>query len=243
MTETVRHQLNDIPLIYTPGDERLVIWLPGFSGDKEACLPQLQALARIGYTALSFDPYQHGERMVESREALAKRVTGNIRRYFWPILAKSAREVTPIIDWASAELGINKVAMGGVSMGGDITVAACGIDQRIDVATPCIATPDWLRPGSFEPPGKPDEQSQSDFDDANPMTHLARYEHCPTIHFQNGVEDRQVPAEASIRFRDALRNTSYANHPDRIEATLHEDTGHQFTHAMWKNCKQSFALL
>ena len=87
MTDALHHQLNDIPLLYMPGDERLVIWLPGFSGDKDACLPQLRSLARRGFTALSFDPYQHGERMTETREALAQRVTGNIRRYFWTILA------------------------------------------------------------------------------------------------------------------------------------------------------------
>jgi dienelactone hydrolase len=238
-----RDCVNDIPLLVIPGDERLIIWLPGFSGDKDGCLSQLEDLAEQGYTALSFDPYQHGERMIDTREELCERIKNNIRRYFWPILAQTARDVPSIIDWAEQELGITKVGMGGISMGGDITVAACGLDHRIQVGTPCIATPDWMRPGSFEPPGEPDEHAQADYDAVNPITHLGHYAHCPIIHFQNGADDEQVPGEASVRFQDALREGSYSDCPDRIEAVLHEGTGHQFTDAMWENCKRSFGLI
>jgi len=63
MTSEHRHTLQVIPLLcVTPGANdrgRLVIFLPGFSGDKESCLTWLQALAELGYTALSFDPWQH----------------------------------------------------------------------------------------------------------------------------------------------------------------------------------------
>jgi dienelactone hydrolase len=220
-----------------------VIWLPGFSGNKEGCLPQLRELAALGFTALSFDPFQHGERLLDTTEELRQRISGNIRRYFWPILAQTARELPTIIDWAEQSLGTTTVGMGGVSMGGDITVAAASIDHRITIGTACIATPDWLRPGSFEPPGKPDAAAQADFDALNPMTHLARYAHCPVLHFQNGADDRQVPAEASVRFRDALRAGPYAACPERIDATLHAGTGHEFIDAMWQNCKASFDAL
>src|SRR5438874_6753486 len=115
---TIRTRVKDIPvLIVSPRKTKgrsLVIWLTGFSGSKESVQAQLVDLAKAGYVALSFDPYQHGERRIEPNPELSKRVRGNIRRYFWPILARSAEESTTIIDWATKELGVRKeVGMGG----------------------------------------------------------------------------------------------------------------------------------
>ena len=97
---------DNIPLIYLQPENndrgKLVIWLTNFSGSKESCRAHLKALATLGYTALSFDPWQHGERMLANVDELRARVRGNIRRYFWPILAETAREVPRIIDWGLA---------------------------------------------------------------------------------------------------------------------------------------------
>src|SRR4029453_14529526 len=105
MSETVfkRTGIGHIPALWTePGasaesaSRKLVIWLPGFSGDKESMRDALRDLAAAGFVGLSFDPIQHGERCTEGIEALRARVRGNIRRYFWPILAQTAEE-TPLI--------------------------------------------------------------------------------------------------------------------------------------------------
>jgi hypothetical protein len=109
-------------------------------------------LAAAGFVALSFDPYQHGERSVDSHAALAARVVGSICRHFWPILAHTAEETTRVIDWAMSELGVAPQV--------DVSVAAAGVDERITAVAACIATPDWLRPGSCEPPGQPDSYAQ-----------------------------------------------------------------------------------
>jgi len=236
-------RVDGIPLIYLhPRGEdrgRLVLFLSGFGGDKESCGPRLEELAALGFTALSFDAWHHGERMLADVDELRGRVRGNIRRYFWPILAHTIREVPRIIDWALKRFAVDaSVAMGGISMGGDISVAAAGIDKRIALAVPGVATPDWLRPGTFEPVGEPDEVAQDCYDELNALTHLERYAHCPRIIFQNGAEDQQVPAEASLRFRDALRRTHYNGCPERIEAVLHADTAHAYTDVMWDNTKR-----
>ena len=119
--------VGEIPVIYVEpqGESRkkLVIFLSGFSGDKEGCLPRLEELAALGFTAVSFDAWQHGERMVVDVEELRARILGNIRRYFWPIIAHTAREVPLVIDWALERFGLDDaVGMGGISVGGDISV-------------------------------------------------------------------------------------------------------------------------
>jgi len=213
---------------------RLVIWLPGFSGTKEGVQAQLQDLARAGFVGLSFDPWAHGERSTEGVEALRQRVRGNIRRHFWPILAHTAEEIPRVIDWALAELGVEPaVAMGGISMGGDISVAAAGLDPRLVAVAAAIATPDWLRPGSFEPPGEPDVAAQAAYERRNPLTHLEAYRHCPALRFLCGDADRQVPPDGAERFADALA-PAYAAYPHRLEVHRQPGTAHQFTPAMWE---------
>lgn len=238
MSTTLRQgRVGHIPIIWIapPQTElrRLVIWLPGFSGNKESTLPYLYDLARHGYVALSYDPYQHGERMSETVEELRARVRGNVRRYFWPILACSAADAAIMIEWAIESLEISgEVGMGGISMGGDIAVAAAGLDRRIVAVAACLATPDWLRPGSFEPPGQADAEALACYDDGNPLTHLERFSHHPAITFQCGADDRQVPPDGAQRFIAALRET-YAGTPDRLDVTLHAQTAHVMTEQLW----------
>jgi dienelactone hydrolase len=235
--KVTRTRVGQIPvLVIAPPDTRkrhLVIWLTGFSGSKESVEPQLRDLAKHGFVALSFDPYQHGERRIEPNPELVSRVRGNIRRYFWPILARTAEETPRIIDWAVRELGVRReVGMGGVSMGGDIAVAAAGVDSRIKAVSACVATPDWMRPGSFEPPGMPDPVAQADYDRRNPLTHLEAYRHRPAIAFQSGADDRQVPPDGGKRFVEALK-PRYGRRADRLQVNLQANTPHRFTPEMW----------
>ena len=114
----------DIPVAWIEPEraERrtLVIWLPGFSGTKEKMEPYLADLAAAGFVALGYDPHQHGERMIETLDELRARIKGNIRRHFWPILARTAEDVTQVIDWAVDQLGVGeRVGMGGISAGGE----------------------------------------------------------------------------------------------------------------------------
>lgn len=235
----------DIPVLWaepvTPSARKLVIWLPGFSGSKEGVRNNLLDLASAGFVGMSFDPCQHGVRRIESVEALRARVRGNIRRYFWPILAQTAEETPQIIDWAVRTLGVAPLAgMGGISMGGDIAVAAAGVDQRIQAVVAGIATADWLRPGSFEPPGEPNAVAQACYDQRNPLTHLELYRHRPAISFQCGAQDRQVPPDGAQRFVAAL-HAIYAEQPERLEVFCQPDTPHKFTEVMWQNGLRWFA--
>jgi dienelactone hydrolase len=204
-------------------------------------LPRLRELADAGFVALCFDAPDHGERLVdEDAAALGKRVRSNLRKYFWEILRDHAREFSIVIDWAIDALGIDPlaVAVGGNSAGGDAAVAAAGLDSRIIACATVVSTPDWLRPGSIEPPGKPDLRSQACFDDACPFTNLAHYrKHRPAIAFHCGAEDVQVPPEAALRFRQALADDygEGSSEPglqalipggERLQVVLHAGLGH-----------------
>jgi dienelactone hydrolase len=150
-----------------------------------------------------------------------------------------AREFSIVIDWAIEALGVDPlaVAVGGNSAGGDAAVAAAGLDSRVVAVAAIVSTPDWLRPGSMEPPGKPDLRSQACYDDACPMTNLAHYRlHQPAIAFHCGAVDTQVPPEAALRFRQALAaDYGEASEPgpaalapggERLQVVLHDGFGH-----------------
>ncbi len=231
-------QVDGIPVLWQnpePNLDRgcLVIWLAGFGGTKESCKPQLRDLAGLGFTALSIDAWQHGARRIESEEELRARVRGNIRRWFWPVLHRTARDVVAVLDWSEYRFGLRGPAgMGGISMGGDIAVAAAGMDKRIVAVSAALATPDWLRPGSCEPPGRPDACAWNAYREGNPLSNLDRYVHCPAMAFECGDDDRQVPPDGAERFCTALAEI-YRAWPERLCVTRHAGVAHRFADAMW----------
>jgi dienelactone hydrolase len=107
-------------------------------------------------------------------------------------------------------------------MGGDIAVAAAGIDHRIERVAAVVATPDWLRPGMHDlsepdrllPPGEPDAYARYFYDHLDPMTHLAVYARGPALYFVCGERDTHVPPDGALRFQAALREA----HPSAGEA-------------------------
>jgi dienelactone hydrolase len=237
--------VDGIPVIWAePDDARthmpLVLWLPYLTGSKESTKPFLADLVRAGFTALSFDPWQHGERGTEEPDALTRRVFGDFRRHMWPILGQTTLDMLRVIDWSSATFGAERaVYAGGTSMGGDIAVTAAGIDARIQRVAAIVATPDWLRPGmrsfpdfaALVPPGEPDGYARFFYDYLNPLSHLEAYTHGTAIAFECGAEDRHVPPDGAQRFRAAL-HFAFPEAAGRIRVTLHPGVGHETTPAM-----------
>ncbi len=231
--------VDHIPVLWiepaTRGPEsHLVICLPGLSGTKEQMTPLLKDLATAGCFALSYDPWQHGERGTETLEQISKRVFGNFRRHMWPILGHTTLDILRIIDWAVATLKVQPpVYMLGTSMGGDISVAAAGLDHRIGRVATVASTPDWLRPGMRGagrpevpmPQGEADAYAQYFYDHLDPLTHLQSYSHGPAIRFVCGEQDNHVPPDGALRFRKALQE---AQSPAgaKVEVILIPGKGH-----------------
>jgi len=235
--------IDHIPALWIEPDSgsptrKLVIWIPPFTSRKEDMERYLREFAARGFFALSFDPWQHGQRATESPEALQARVFGDFRRFMWPIFAHTALDALRVVDWAIDRWNVERgIRVGGISMGGDVAVAAAGIDPRITCAAVIAATPDWTRMGMDLPPGKADSYSQFFYENLDPLTHPERYRHMPAIAFECGAEDQHVPADGALRFQEALRET-YHSCPDRLRVTLHPGAGHTTTEAMWRNCLQ-----
>ena len=235
-----------IPLLWeepAQADRRkLVIWLPGFTNNKEGMRDYLRELAAAGYVALSYDPVDHGGRSRVSDQDLVDSSDGSFRipetgrvfRHFWSIVAETAEEAPAIIDWAVAELGAEPmVGMGGISMGGNITLVAAALDRRIAVVATGIAEADWLRPGSTIPVSIPNAYVQSQYDRYNPLTNLTRYQHCPAMLFSCGADDTLIPPGGAQRFVRALAAT-YASCPEKLELVLEQGVEHVFTETMWR---------
>jgi dienelactone hydrolase len=215
---------------------KLVLWIPYFTGRKEDMEGHLRTLAGRGYHALSYDPWQHGARAVENPQGLQARVFGNFRRYMWPIIGQTALDALRILDWAAATWDLApEVAVGGISMGGDVAVAVAGLDPRVQCAAAIASTPDWTRPGMDAAPGEADAYARHFYESLDPLTHLDHYRHTPAIDFECGAEDLHVPPDGAARFREPAREI-YGEHPDRLRVTLHPGVGHTATDAMWKNC-------
>ena len=96
--EPAREVGGDLYGVSAAGPARLVIWLTGLSGNKEKMQPYLQDLAREGFVALSFDPWQHGERGMETSAQMLERVFGAFRKRMWPIPGQTTLDTLRVIE-------------------------------------------------------------------------------------------------------------------------------------------------
>ncbi|WP_374989318.1 alpha/beta fold hydrolase (plasmid) [Priestia megaterium] len=244
--------VDHIPVIWfePQGDcskRQLIIFLHHLGGTKESTIPFLQDLAAKGFVALSFDAWQHGERGTESPQEILGRVFGNFRHHMWSILGHTTLDTLRVIDWAVSSLNLEPdVYMGGLSMGGDIAVAAAGIDHRIKRVVAVVATPDWMRPGmedALHPgnllhTGESDSYAQYFYDNLNPLTHLSAYANDSDIHFICGEMDTHVPPDGAFRFQSALQE-AYPTEVDKIKVTLLPNFKHldvRDSNLWWLDC-------
>lgn len=210
----------------------------------------LQQLLDRGLIVVSLDPFQHGERGIESEDELIARVfrSGNFRRSMWPIIGQTVLDAQHIVDWIFKELTLDNatpVVAGGMSMGGDIAVALAGIDKRISRVAAIVSTPDWTRPGMrsfFEPcdlidQGDADRYSNWFYTQLDPITHLSRYERDCAITFECAANDTHVPPDGALRFRDALEASSADIYP-KVQVNLHENYEHKdgSEQVFYQNC-------
>jgi len=211
----------------------LALWMHFLGGTKEAMAPYLLRMARAGVTAVSFDAWQHGGRTEEPREQLTRRALAQFRRNVWPILGHTTLDAVRVLDWAVERFEVTDVVAGGVSMGGDVSVALAGIDPRVSRVAAIVATPDWTRPGmarlddpsSLIDQGEPVAYGQWMYDHLDPMTHLAWFARGPAIAFDLGGEDRHIPAQNALAFHQALE----ASHPaaaQQVRVRIHAGLDH-----------------
>jgi cephalosporin-C deacetylase-like acetyl esterase len=186
---------------------------------------------------VSFDSWGRGSRCRESPDTLMPRVAANFPLVAWPVLGHGALEVLRVADWAARTFDVAAAfAVGGDSLGGDIAVAAAGLDPRIGCVATTVATPDWRRTGGPLAPGAPDAYARYFYDRIDPLTNLASYAHRPAMAFECGAIDERVPPAGAQRFVAALAGIYGDDATSKLQVTLHPDVGHETTSAMRDNC-------
>jgi dienelactone hydrolase len=214
--------VDDIPVLYaTPASatdrHQLALWLHFLGGRKEAMSDYLLRLAAAGFTAVSLDAWQHGERSAESSSDRMARALEAFRREVWPILGHTTLDAFRVVDWALETFDLEpSVVAGGVSMGGDVAVALAGIDPRVARVAAMVATPDWSRPGMAGLDGTSTPLAQGEptaygrwlCERLDPMTHLDAFRRGPAITFELGAADRHIPPANAHAFRDALADVA-----------------------------------
>lgn len=193
---------------------QLALFLPYLGGSRETVIPHLTQLSERGFTAITFDLWGSVARGFDGSLDVELALT-HFRRDVWPILGQSTLDALHVLDWAIEHFDVDPryVAAGGLSLGGDVSVALAGIDSRVKRVAAIAATPDWARPGmrSLSRPDHLIDQGQPSgygawlYDELDPMTHLSRYERGAAIAFELGADDTHVPPTSAFTFRDALQ--------------------------------------
>lgn len=211
---SLSHELVDgIPLVWSApaSPAGLLVHIPAFGQAKEAASPIVDRATSLGFVGIVLDAYQHGERGTEDREALTRRVFSNFRRNMWTILGETTLDVPRVVAWARRRFGSDLgLHLTGLSMGGDVAVAAAPFIDGVASVNAVVATPDWQRPGMRDigsgeliDQGEPDPKARLFFEALDPLHHADRYKALP-IHFINGAADRHVPPDGARRFKALL---------------------------------------
>lgn len=212
---TENADVDGIPVVYVAPDAPAgtALWLTHLGGSRAQTVPMLTRLAGSGLLAVSFDPPGHGSRGTGSPWDYANLVLGSFRRLMWPLLGQTTLECLRVLDWVDNTFGVaGPHVAGGVSMGGDVSVALAGVDERIGRVSALAATPDWTRPGmrvldddqQVLDQGEADTYARWFYDAFDPITHLDAYVRDVAISFHCGGADQHVPADGAVRFRDRL---------------------------------------
>lgn len=247
-----RIHVGDIPVIYIEPSGfnaskpvGMVIWLDGFTGNKERTIPYLKELADAGYLAVSFDKYMHGERGTMSASQIWEWSERAFEANFWRVLGHSSDDASSVINWAEKNFTLSGICMGGYSMGGDISLSVAGVDKRVGCVAGVVTSPDWKRPGRRDrslpiTTAVQKEQmkiAQAYYDKYDPASHIQHYMNKPYIYLALGGKDSLILPTWGLNFEKALQPI-YANDKEKLRIHLYKEAGHKVTPLIWNDVKQ-----
>lgn len=121
-----------------------VLWFHGFGVGKETHRPELLRFASAGLLAVGIDAAGHGARRLPDLAERQAAPREEAKATMLELARATAAEVPAILD----ALGMERVAIAGVSMGGYIVYGA--LDPRLRAAVSILGNPELL--GDREPP-------------------------------------------------------------------------------------------
>jgi pimeloyl-ACP methyl ester carboxylesterase len=191
-----------------------VLWFHGFTADRHASRPELEALARAGFLAVGIDAVGHGARRLPDFDRHFSGPKEETDRRFLDLVTATVAEVPILFDHLRDE-GLadeRRFAVAGVSMGGYITYGAVVAERRIRAAVPLLGSPEWDHPDS------PNLQPDRFF---------------PTALLSiTGGADTDVPPDTARAFHCVLEER-YRDDPDRLRYIEIEGAPHIMHPADW----------
>ena len=191
-----------------------VLWLHGFTADKDTDRHELARLAEAGFVAVGIDLAGHGERKLPAFDAHFVGTPSQVERRFYELVAQTTDEIPSIVD----ELGAmdlvddNRLGVTGVSMGGHITYAAVVTEPRIRSAVALLGSPIW-------PDGK------------GPMTLPQRFFPTPLLSITTANDEIVAPGAARA-LHETLQDT-YATAPHRLRYLEIPNEPHMMSEKSW----------
>ncbi|HYO74901.1 MAG TPA: alpha/beta fold hydrolase [Thermoanaerobaculia bacterium] len=124
-----------------------LLWYHGLGVSKETHQPELERFARAGILAVGIDAAGHGERRLENFEERFAPPREVIEPLLFQLVDESVQEIPSIID----ALGVDRVALCGISFGGYIAYRGAVSDPRIDAVVTLLGSPEPSLADAFFP--------------------------------------------------------------------------------------------
>ena len=202
----------------------LVIVLHPLGSRKEKMLPGLLAFARAGFQAVAIDAEWHGER--PGAEERDQRLQTDFFSASATMIEGTARDVSRVLD----DLGAERAAIHGISLGGYTVFAALLTEPRLFAASAAIGSPDWAGPLKAYglAPGNPlyDRAAAT-----SPLHLLPAVLPPRPLLMQHGTLDETVPVDGVVALEKRLRPL-YAQSPERLHLELYPGLGHSYPDEM-----------
>lgn len=122
-----------------------VLWYHSWGNDKDKARPQLKRLARAGLLAIGVDAVGHGKRPMPERVVNPDGMHAGRESFFFRVVAETAAEVPRVVDALLAEGLAERVALAGISMGGEMAYGAFAREPRLCAMATVLGNPVWPR--------------------------------------------------------------------------------------------------
>lgn len=185
----------------------VVLFLHGFSVDKETHRREAESLAEAGFAAVLPDAPHHGARRSPVVDELLAATGAAAHRILLRIVTEAVDEVPTLVDHFLGA-GHPSVAIAGISMGAFTALGAAARDRRLSPIVSILGSPDWSPPYESAPADLQPILAR------DPRSEAARFPPRPLLVINAGL-DRSVPPGPAREFAQTLA-PAYAASPDRL---------------------------
>jgi dienelactone hydrolase len=209
-------------------------------------------VARLGFTAISFDQRNHGQRKVDG-----KRNNGwkkGDKEYFFSLIVDmysyligTSQDISFILDLLPARLGlpVNKVGVAGISLGGHSAILSMTNESRISAGAAIMGSGDfytlmrrrWKNYGYEEAEfdGFYDKHLSSLVDKYDPIRNVSKLSDRRLL-LLNGTSDDLVPIECNRNFIEEAGKQFGPN--NLVELHEYQGAKHALNFKMWDEAKK-----